>query len=219
MSEPTRDRLSFLHPIQRIRPRAALTIAVCAIAIGSVATACSSSTHSSGDQPTVTSSAPSTSAAAPSSSVSAPAAAGASVSFNGVSVGHAGNLATAPVVTAKSTKTPAALQIKDLVVGSGKAATPTSTVTVQYTGVLYANGTKFDSSWDRGQPTSFPLTGVVPGFTQGIGGTSTVPAMKVGGRRIMILPASLGYGASGTPDGSIPPNAPIVFVVDLLAVQ
>jgi peptidylprolyl isomerase len=59
----------------------------------------------------------------------------------------------------------------------------------------------------------------VAGFTQGIGGTTGVAPMKVGGRRIMILPPALGYGASGTPDGSIPPNTPIVFVVDLLNVQ
>jgi peptidylprolyl isomerase len=91
-------------------------------------------------------------------------------------------------------------------------------VTVQYVGVRYADGKKFDSSWDRGQPAQFSLTGVVKGFTEGIGGTKGVPPMKVGGRRIMILPASLGYGTQGA-GADIPPNTPLVFVVDLVSVQ
>ena len=57
------------------------------------------------------------------------------------------------------------------------------------------------------------------GFTQGIGGNDTIPPMKVGGRRLMIVPSELGYGEIGTADGSIPPNATIVFVVDLIAVK
>jgi peptidylprolyl isomerase len=91
-------------------------------------------------------------------------------------------------------------------------------VSVQYLGVLYKNGLKFDSSWSRGgKPISFPLTQVVHGFTQGIGGAGKVAPMRVGGRRIMILPASLGYGSSA--NGSIPANSPLVFVVDLKSVQ
>jgi peptidylprolyl isomerase len=90
---------------------------------------------------------------------------------------------------------------------------------VQYTGVLYKNGAKFDSSWDRGQPTSFSLAQVVKGFTQGIGGYGKVTPMREGGRRIMILPAALGYGTHGSPDGSVPAGAPIVFVVDLKSVS
>ena len=141
-----------------------------------------------------------------------------SVVFQGVAVGKATDLKQKPVVTSTATTAPAALQVKDLVVGTGAAATPTSTVTVQYVGVRYADGVQFDASWDRGAPAQFPLTGVVPGFTQGIGGSSAVGAMKVGGRRVMILPAALGYGSSGTPDGSIPPDAAIVFVVDLVKI-
>lgn len=165
-------------------------------------------------------SATASSSAAPPSSSAAPskakAAVGPAVTFDGVTVKGAADLTGEPGVTSKSSSTPAKLAYKDLVVGKGAAATPTSTVEVQYSGVLYKNGTPFDSSWSRGQSASFPLTGVVPGFTQGIGGTTGVPPMKVGGRRIMILPAALGYGASG--QGSIPPNAPLVFVVDLLKV-
>lgn len=141
---------------------------------------------------------------------------GPSVTFNGVTVKGAADLTGQPGVTAKASKAPTKLQYKDLVVGKGAAAKPTSTVTVQYSGVLYKDGTPFDSSWSRGQAATFSLARVVPGFTQGIGGTKGVPPMKVGGRRIMILPAALGYGASG--QGPIPPNSPLVFVVDLTKV-
>lgn len=142
---------------------------------------------------------------------------GAPVSFEGVSVGNATDLTKAPTVTSMSDTVPSKLEYKDLVVGTGTPATPTSTVKVQYTGVLYKNGTKFDSSWDRGQAASFSLTQVVKGFTDGIGGNGDIPPMKVGGRRIMILPASLGYGAQA--NGSIPANSPLVFVVDLISVS
>ncbi|HJQ00967.1 MAG TPA: FKBP-type peptidyl-prolyl cis-trans isomerase [Jatrophihabitans sp.] len=141
------------------------------------------------------------------------------VSFDEVTVTDATTLSDKPKVSAASNNQPSTLQVKDLVVGTGQAATPTSTVTVQYVGIRYADGKQFDASWDHGGATSFSLTQVVPGFTQGIGGTQSIPAMKVGGRRLMILPAALGYGAAGTPDGSIPPNAPIVFVVDLVGVN
>jgi peptidylprolyl isomerase len=124
------------------------------------------------------------------------------------------DLKHAPVVKSLSERAPATLQCMDLVVGKGKPATPTSTVSVQYVGVLYKDGTVFDSSWKNGgKPISFPLTRVVPGFTQGIGGAGKVAPMREGGRRIMILPASLGYGANA--NGSIPANSPLVFVVDL----
>ena len=86
-------------------------------------------------------------------------------------------------------------------------------MSVQYTGVLYKNGRQFDSSWERGQAASFSLQQVVPGFTQGIGGTHGVPPMKVGGRRIIIMPAALGYGPQA--QNGIPANSPLVFVVDL----
>jgi hypothetical protein len=158
----------------------------------------------------------STPVAAPSTSY-APAT-GPSVSFAGVTVKGATDLKGVPGVTSKSTSGPAKLEVKDLVVGTGAAASPTSTVNVQYYGVLYRNGKEFDSSWGRGAPTSFPLTGVVPGFTKGIGGTTGIAPMKVGGRRIIVMPASDGYGASPQAGSGIPANAPLVFVVDLLSV-
>lgn len=146
------------------------------------------------------------------------AAKGASVTFDKVTVKGAKDLGGKPGVSAKSSAAPAKLEYKDLVVGKGTAANPQSCVTVQYDGALYKNGTEFDSSWSRGMLAQFSLTGVVPGFTQGIGGTTGVPPMKVGGRRIMILPSALGYGAQGSPP-KIPANSPLVFVVDLTAVS
>jgi peptidylprolyl isomerase len=144
---------------------------------------------------------------------------GTAVSFDGVTVRSATDLKAEPKIGSTATAPPAKLEVKDLVVGKGKAATPTSHVTVQYSGVLYCDGTPFDSSWSRGQPADFSLTGVVPGFTQGIGGTTGVAPMKVGGRRIIIMPADLGYGANPQQGSGIPPNAPLVFVVDLTKVS
>jgi FKBP-type peptidyl-prolyl cis-trans isomerase len=141
------------------------------------------------------------------------------VTLNNVTVTGATNMSSKPKVTAESTLPAAKLKVKDLVVGTGEAATPTSSVTVQYVGVRYADGKPFDSSWDRGGATTFSLKKVVKGFTYGIGGNDEVPPMKVGGRRLIIVPSELGYAEAGTPDGAIPPNASIVFVVDLIAIK
>jgi cytoskeletal protein RodZ len=166
-----------------------------------------------------TTAAPST--PAPSSSATVPPppkATGPAVSFDGVTVGGARDLKGEPQVTSKGTTTPTKLAFKDLVVGTGAAAKAGATVSVQYVGALYKTGTVFDASWvDTGKPATFPLTsgsgGVITGFREGIGGTTGVPPMKVGGRRIIIMPAALGYGS--TANGSIPANSPLVFVVDL----
>lgn len=105
---------------------------------------------------------------------------------------------------------PTELLTEDIVVGTGPAATPADTVDVRYSGTLYSDGTPFDSSWSRGDaPISFPLSGVVPGFAQGIEG------MQPGGRRVMVIPPELGYGS--TPNGPIPADSTLVFVVDLVS--
>ncbi|MGH8861083.1 MAG: FKBP-type peptidyl-prolyl cis-trans isomerase [Jatrophihabitantaceae bacterium] len=153
----------------------------------------------------------------PTPSTSYPTATGPTVTFAGVTVKGAKDLKGSPVVTSKSAKSATKLATKDLVLGTGKAATPTSSVSVQYYGVLYKNGQYFDSSWKRGMPAQFPLTGVVKGFTQGIGGTKGVAPMKVGGRRIIIVPSALGYGPQAQP--GIPANSSLVFIVDLKAVS
>jgi peptidylprolyl isomerase len=122
--------------------------------------------------------------------------------------------ATKPKVKVPKGKPPTKLVVKDLKKGTGKEATDGSTVTVQYVGVLYDGGKQFDASWDRGEPFSFPLGAgqVIPGWDQGVKG------MKVGGRRELIIPPDLGYGEQGA-GADIPPNAALIFVVDLLDVQ
>lgn len=122
-------------------------------------------------------------------------------------------LSTKPKVVIPKGPPPKKLVIKDIIKGTGPAATAASTVTVQYVGVLDSNGTQFDASWNdgSGQPTSFPLTGVIQGWQQGI------PGMRVGGRRELIIPPSLAYGAKARP--KIPANSALVFVIDLHAVS
>ena len=104
------------------------------------------------------------------------------------------------------------LLAEDIVVGSGAEATSGATISVHYTGRLL-NGTKFDSSLDRGTPFSFTLGvgQVIPGWDQGVQG------MKVGGTRKLTIPSNLAYGESG--QGPIPPNSPLLFEVELLAVE
>jgi FKBP-type peptidyl-prolyl cis-trans isomerase len=123
-------------------------------------------------------------------------------------------LSKEPKVAVPTTPAPKTLIIKDLIKGTGKTATPGSTVTVNYVGVLYKGGKEFDSSWSRHQTFSTALTNgnVITGWVKGI------PGMKVGGRRELIIPPSLGYGKAGSPP-SIPANATLVFVVDLLSVS
>ena len=152
----------------------------------------------------------------PTPSTSYAPAKGKSVTFLGVTVKGATDLTGIPGVTSHASKGVTKLQVKDLVVGTGAAASPQSTVTVQYYGALYKNGKMFDSSWSRGMPAEFSLAQVVPGFVQGIGGTTGVEPMKVGGRRIIIMPPSLGYGSKAS--GSIPANSTLVFIVDLVKV-
>jgi peptidylprolyl isomerase len=115
-------------------------------------------------------------------------------------------------ISAGSLPAPTSLVTKDLVAGTGTTAAASSTVVVQYVGANYADGKDFDSSWQRGQPATFPLSGVVPGFAQGIVG------MKAGGRREIVIPPALGYGAAGSPP-AVSPNETLVFVVDLLSTK
>ena len=112
--------------------------------------------------------------------------------------------------------TASGLQYEDTVEGNGATAVTGNLVSVHYTGWLYTNGvagSKFDSSKDRGQPFKFPLGGgqVIRGWDEGVAG------MKIGGTRHLVIPADLGYGARGA-GGVIPPNATLLFEVDLLGV-
>jgi peptidylprolyl isomerase len=123
-------------------------------------------------------------------------------------------LSKKPVVNVPSGPAPKGLVTKDLITGTGSAAKSGSTVTVNYVGVLYKGAKQFDASWNRKQTFTTPLStsSVIPGWVQGIAG------MKVGGRRELIIPPALGYGAAGS-GSTIPPNSTLVFVVDLLGVN
>ncbi len=124
-------------------------------------------------------------------------------------------LSKKPVVALPKGAAPTKLVTKDLIVGTGPTAKSGSQVTVNYVGVLYKGGKEFDSSWKTGKPFGPFALGqgqVIKGWDQGLVG------MKVGGRRELIIPASLAYGAQGSPP-TIPANAALVFVVDLLGVS
>ena len=109
---------------------------------------------------------------------------------------------------------PKQLEKKELIEGSGVEAKAGDEVTVQYVGVGYESGEQFDASWDRGEPFTFTLGAgeVIPGWDQGVEG------MKVDGRRELIIPPKLAYGAAGAPP-AIGPNETLVFVIDLLSVK
>jgi FKBP-type peptidyl-prolyl cis-trans isomerase len=122
---------------------------------------------------------------------------------------------TAPSkVTGDGVKTESGLQYWDLVVGTGAVAKEGDRVRVHYTGWL-TTGKKFDSSLDFGRPFTFPLGNgeVIRGWDEGIEG------MKVGGKRQLRIPPELGYGEAGTPDGTIPSNATLIFDIQVLSVQ
>jgi FKBP-type peptidyl-prolyl cis-trans isomerase len=115
-------------------------------------------------------------------------------------------------VSGQPTTTASGLQYWDIVVGTGATAAPGNSVKVHYSGFL-TTGAKFDSSRDRGEPFSFPLGAgqVIKGWDEGVAG------MKVGGPRQLRIPPELGYGAAGA-GGTIPPNATLIFDVELLEV-
>lgn len=115
-----------------------------------------------------------------------------------------------PDVSVPDTQPPTDLEILDLEIGDGAEAGAGATVTTHYVGVSWSTGQQFDSSWDRGQPLSFPLSAVIAGWTQGI------PGMKVGGRRLLVIPPDLGYGRAGA-GSAIGPNETLVFVIDLVS--
>lgn len=123
------------------------------------------------------------------------------------------DLSTKPVIAASS-DLPTSLETKDIVEGEGPAAKAGDTLSMQYVGVVTDTGKEFDASWNGGQPFEFELGGgnVIKGWDEGIAG------MKVGGRRELIIPPDLGYGAAGSPP-DIPPNATLTFVVDLTDIK
>jgi peptidylprolyl isomerase len=129
-------------------------------------------------------------------------------------IGYAKDLSHEPVVHPTKGRPPTKLEVRTLVVGKGRVAKSSSTVSVLYVGADYKTGKDFtQATWSHKPPTptTFPLSGVVPGFAEGLVG------MKVGGRREIVIPPQLGYGDRKV--GPIAANETLVFVVDLKAVK
>jgi len=114
-----------------------------------------------------------------------------------------------PTISKPEGSAPTELTTKDIIVGTGKEVLPTSTLTVHYTLMAWSTGKIIESSWS-GEPATFPLAGVVEGWQKGL------PGSKEGGRRLLILPPSMGYGAAGS--GPIGPNETLIFAVDIIGV-
>ena len=121
------------------------------------------------------------------------------------------NAGAKPTISKPEGTAPTTLVTKDIIEGSGPAAVATSTMTVHYTLLTWSKGEAVESSWDSGSPATFPLANVIAGWQQGI------PGMKVGGRRLLVIPSDLGYGAQGAGD-AIGPNETLVFVVDVIGI-
>jgi FKBP-type peptidyl-prolyl cis-trans isomerase len=197
--------------------RKTLSILCIAAAVGGAVAGCGSSSSTSASTAAGVVLAPSggaTSAAAtPATSATTPATTSSSTSSSNVKLPTAFN--TEPTIKSPGGTPPKKLVTKDLIVGTGPAVTsPSQTVTIAYVGALYANGKVFDASWKDVPSThtiSQPASGFVPGFEQGLLG------MKVGGRRELIIPASLAYG--NKKQGSIPANSALIFIVDLHSVS
>ena len=185
------------------------SLTLVAIAVGAVVAGCGSSTSTApgvaqapgaGSTQGAITTAPSTSTTSSTTSASVPTP-------------TSGPLSKEPAVPAEKGSPPKKLETKDLITGTGATAKSGSTVTVNYVGALYKNGKVFDASWKRNQTftTQLSTSAVIPGWVEGIAG------MKVGGRRVLIIPPSLGYGS--TAQSGIPANSTLVFVVDLLKVS
>lgn len=197
----------------RVRPARGRSRALAALAVSAlVLTACGDDGGDDTAAPRFNATSPS-----PSASASAPAE---ECPLQAVEIplppGVSTDLAVKPEVSGNPAPAPTELQYADVVEGDGAEAVNGSTVEVKYVGAFYQTGDEFDSSWSRGPDETIPFgicqSGVIPGFAVGPTG------MKVGGRRVITIPAELAYGTEGRPP-VIGPDLPLVFIVDLVSVE
>ena len=120
------------------------------------------------------------------------------------------NAGEAPTITAPSGDAPTALIVEDVIVGSGAEVVATSTLTLHYTLMKWSDGSILESSWSSGTPSTFELSGLIQGWQQGL------PGAKVGGRRLLVIPPALGYGAMA---GHPLEKDTLIFAVDIIAVS
>jgi peptidylprolyl isomerase len=120
------------------------------------------------------------------------------------------NAGAVPTISKPQGNPPQELTTQDIIVGTGAEVLPTSTLTVHYVLMTWSDGKLIESSWS-GQPATFPLAQVVEGWQKGL------PGAKVGGRRLLVIPPAMGYGASGA--GPIKPNETLIFAVDIVGVS
>lgn len=157
---------------------------------------------------------PGTSAANPPSSAPPPAAPSPSFAAAAAVPAVTGRQGSKPTIAKGTAPAPTTLLARDVIPGTGPALTSGDSAMANYTLALYPTGTLVQSSYDGGGPFSFSVPGqVIPGFAAGVVG------MKVGGRRELVIPAALGYGANPPPGSGIPANATLIFVVDLVKVS
>ena len=179
-----------------------MLIGVCALVVA--AAACGSSSKPQASSTTTTSIA----------GISVPPASSGSGTTTAACVGLKDPLPQgAPAWDLKPGPAPTTLGIQDLKVGTGPTVAKGATVTANYIGVACSTGKIFDSSYAHGQAIQFPLSGVIPGWTNGI------PGMKVGGVRVLSIPADQAYGANPPQGSGIAPNEPLIFLVEITATQ
>jgi peptidylprolyl isomerase len=130
-----------------------------------------------------------------------------------VSVQVTGDYGSEPTVVITPGAPVTELEITDLIIGTGDELTADSTLTAHYVGYGGATGQMFDASWVRGEPATFPLANVIAGWQGGLVG------MQVGGRRLLVIPAELGYGNNPPAGSGIEPGETLIFVVDLVGFE
>ena len=140
-----------------------------------------------------------------------PVAGAANVAPGGTTPVTSSNASNEQFDKSKATTNPSGLMYIDTVVGTGESPKIDQTVVVHYTGKLASDGKVFDSSVQRGQPATFPLRGVIKGFSEGI------LTMNAGGKRTVLIPAAMAYGANPPGGSGIPANADLIFEIELIS--